>query len=45
LVAAALFTVVLWFGVLNDLFFERAARPSDLALPALGRARHCRSSW
>ena len=28
---------VLWFGVLNDIFFPKAARPSDLALPALGR--------
>lgn len=37
LVAAALLTVVLWYGVLNDLLFPRAARPSDLVLPGLGR--------
>jgi len=35
--AACLFTVVLWFGVLNDLFFPRAARPSDLAVPVIGK--------
>lgn len=32
-----LWTAVLWFGVFNDVLFPRAARPSDLVLPALGR--------
>jgi hypothetical protein len=35
--AAALFTIVLWFGVLNDVLFPRAARPSDLVMPVLGK--------
>lgn len=37
LIASCLWGVVLWFGVLNDIFFARASRPSDLVLPALGR--------
>eukprot|EP00614_Pseudopedinella_elastica_P025074 CAMPEP_0172624814 /NCGR_PEP_ID=MMETSP1068-20121228/139403_1 /TAXON_ID=35684 /ORGANISM="Pseudopedinella elastica, Strain CCMP716" /LENGTH=285 /DNA_ID=CAMNT_0013433897 /DNA_START=317 /DNA_END=1174 /DNA_ORIENTATION=- len=38
LAGSVLLTVVLWFGVFNDIFFPRAARPSDLVVPALGRA-------
>ena len=34
---SVLWAVVLWFGVLNDIFFPRAARPSDLVLPALAK--------
>ena len=30
LLGAVLWTVVLWFGVLNDIYFERAQRPSDV---------------
>lgn len=45
LVASALFAVVLWFGVLNDLFFPRAARPSDIVLPALGRLLGMEGKW
>lgn len=37
IVASLLFGVVLWFGVLNDVLFPRASRPSDLVLPQLGK--------
>jgi hypothetical protein len=37
LAAAVLWSVTLWYGVLNDVFFARAERPSDLVLPAIGR--------
>jgi hypothetical protein len=36
-VAAGLFGVVLWFGVLNDLLFPKAQRPADLLLPWICR--------
>ena len=42
---AVLFTVVLWFGVLNDLLFPRAMRPSDVVVPALGRLLGFEGQW
>jgi len=37
LAGGALWGVVLWFGLFNDILFPKAARPADLLMPSLGR--------
>lgn len=43
--ASFLFGIVLWFGVLNDLLFAKASRPSDLVLPAMAKLLGYEGQW